>query len=115
TIISRFYDMSEEPEIVRILHALARSKVRMRVLNFLADHSGEHFSAGEIARALGISSGNVHGSLDGSTGKFQAEYSLVGMGLVLRSEPGPMQNPVTFTVTALGFNASAANRYRTEQ
>ncbi len=113
-----FLGMSDEPEIVLVLHALARSNVHMRVLNFLAEHSGEHFSAGELARALGISHGNVHGALDGSSSssKFQAEYSLVNMGLVSRSEHEPMQNAVMYTVTALGYNASAAaNQYRTKQ
>ena len=101
--------MSEEPNAERIIHALARSKNRMKILNFLADNSGLYYNAHEIAVALDICYDSVQGALNGSAGRFRAEDSLVGMGLVLRTEPEPNDYSM-YTVTALGFNAAAAAR-----
>ncbi|MGA9141721.1 MAG: archaellum operon transcriptional activator EarA family protein, partial [Methanocella sp.] len=87
-----------------------RSHVRMRILNFLAENSGMCFNAHEITVALGITYDNVIGALNGASSKYSKEYSLVEMGLVSRSQPGPGHNAVTYTITALGFNAAAAAR-----
>lgn len=81
----------------------------MRILNFLAKNSGLPFNAYEIAVALGISYDNVIGALNGDGRKYSIEYSLVGMGFVSRIESGP-DSYTMYTVTALGFNASAAAR-----
>jgi predicted transcriptional regulator with HTH domain len=106
--------MSEEQNAEQIIHALARSKIRMRILNFLADNSGLYYNAHEIVVALDIPYDNVQGALNGAGKKYRLEDSLVCMGLVSRTE-SEIENKM-YTVTALGFNAAAAaNRYRTEQ
>jgi predicted transcriptional regulator with HTH domain len=108
-IFTILFGMSVEPNVERIIHVLARSKIRMRILNFLAENSGLSFNAHEIAVALDISYDNVQGALNGAGKKYRVEDSLVSMGLVSRTEP-ELKNNTMYTVTALGFNATAAAR-----
>jgi len=99
--------MFEEPDVERIIHALARSKIRMRIVNFLADNSEMSFNAHEIALALGISYGNVTGALNGDGKKYRIDDSLVDMKLVSHTDPGLTKELIMYRITALGFNASA--------
>ena len=82
----------------------------MRVLNYLAENSWMYFNAHQIAVALGITYDNVIGALIGAGSRYRKEYSLVEMGLVSCCDRRSDRHTVTYTVTALGYNAAAAAR-----
>ncbi|MGA9142112.1 MAG: archaellum operon transcriptional activator EarA family protein [Methanocella sp.] len=97
--------MSGEPGIAGIFRSLAWSRVRLRILNYLADHCGLRFNAYEIATAVGITYDNVIGALSGVGSEYGVVYSLVGVGLVSRSEPGSGCSVAMYAITVPGFSA----------